>query len=48
MAKKTSSLFRDSSSNQKRKKTRQGLGRGTKWGRKGSKRYKKKPKGQGK
>ena len=30
------------------KKTRQGLGRGTKWGSKGSKRYKKKPRGQGK
>ena len=30
------------------KKTRQGLGSGTKWGSKGSKRYKKKPRGQGK
>ena len=30
------------------KKTRQGMGRGTKWGSKGSKIYKKKPRGQGK
>ena len=30
------------------KKTRQGMGRGTKWGSKGSKRYKKKSRGQGK
>ncbi len=30
------------------KRTRQGMGRGTKWGSKGSKRYKKKPRGQGK
>ena len=30
------------------KKTRQGLGRGTKFGSKGSKRYKKKSRGQGK
>ena len=49
MAKRTSSLFRDSSSNQKRKKTRQGLGRGTKFStRAGSKRFKKKYRGQGK
>ena len=48
MAKRTSSLFRDSSNNQKRKKTLQGLCRVTKWVLKGSKRYKKKPKGQGK
>ena len=48
MAKRTSSLFRDSSNNQKRKKTRQGMGRGTKFGTKGSKRYKKKSRGQGK
>ena len=33
---------------QRGKRTRQGLGRGTKWGSKGSKRYKKKPRGQGK
>ena len=30
------------------KRTRQGMGRGTKWGSKGSKIYKKKPRGQGK
>ena len=30
------------------KKTRQGMGRGTKWGSKGSKIYKKKSRGQGK
>ena len=33
--------------NKHKKRTRQGSGRGTKWGRKGSKRYKKKPRGQG-
>ena len=47
MAKRTGLTFRDLSKKQKRKKTRQGSGRGTKWGRKGSKRYKKKPRGQG-
>ena len=31
-----------------RKKTRQGMGRGTKWGRPGGKHYKKKSRGQGK
>ena len=36
------------SRNKHKKKTRQGNGGGTKWGRKGSKRYKKKPRGQGK
>tara|TARA_Y100000310_G_scaffold11143_1_gene11736 strand:- start:100 stop:237 length:138 start_codon:yes stop_codon:yes gene_type:complete len=36
------------SQNKTIKRTRQGLGRGTKWGSKGSKRYKKKPRGQGK
>ena len=36
------------SQNRTIKITRQGLGRGTKWGSKGSKRYKKKPRGQGK
>jgi hypothetical protein len=34
--------------NKHKKRTRQGLGRGTKFGSKGSKRYKKKPRGQGK
>ena len=34
--------------NKHKKRTRQGNGGGTKWGRKGSKRYKKKPRGQGK
>ena len=48
MAKRAGTLFRDSSKSQKRKKTRQGLGRGSKFGTKGSKRYKKKPRGQGK
>ena len=36
------------SKNHHKKRTRQGMGRGTKWGRKGSERYKKKPRGQGK
>ena len=36
------------SQNRTIKRTRQGLGRGTKWGSKGSKRYKKKPRGPGK
>ena len=36
------------SSNRIRKKTRQGLGRGTKWGSPNGKHYKKKPRGQGK
>ena len=48
MAKKTSSLFKDSRGTRKRKKPRQGSGRGTKFGAKGSKRYKKKSRGQGK
>ena len=56
MAKRAGTLFRDSSKSQKRKKTRQGLGRGTKHGTKpqgnaGKKqllRYKKKSRGQGK
>ena len=34
--------------NKHKKRTRQGMGRGTKWGTKGSKRYKKRPRGQGK
>ena len=34
--------------NKHKKRTRQGLGRGTKFGSKGSKRYKKKSRGQGK
>ena len=34
--------------NKIRKKSRQGLGRGTKWGRPNGKHYKKKPRGQGK
>ena len=43
-------ISRDGINSQNRtiKRTRQGLGRGTKWGSKGSKRYKKKPRGQGK
>jgi len=36
------------SRNKHKKKSRQGNGGGTKWGRKGSKGYKKKPRGQGK
>ena len=36
------------SQNRTIKKTRQGMGRGTKWGSIGSKRYKKKSRGQGK
>ena len=48
MAKRTGSLFRDSIRSQKTKKTRQGNGRGTKFGTKGSKRYKKRSRGQGK
>jgi hypothetical protein len=36
------------SRNKHKKRTRQGTGAGTKWGSKGSKRYKKKPRGQGK
>ena len=48
MAKRTSSVFKDTLRQQKRKRTRQGLGRGTKFGSKGSKRYKKKSRGQGK
>ena len=36
------------SSKVNKKKTRQGLGRGTKWGRPNGKYYKKKPRGQGK
>jgi hypothetical protein len=36
------------SRNKHKKRTRQGNGGGTKRGRKGSKRYKKKPRGQGK
>ena len=36
------------SPNRTRKKSRQGLGRGTKWGRPNGKHYKKKPRGQGK
>ena len=47
MAKKASSVFKDASKQQKRKSTRQGMGRGTKFGTKGSKRYKKKSRGQG-
>ena len=34
--------------NKHKKRTRQGMGRGTKFGSKGSKRYKKKSRGQGK
>ena len=56
MAKKTSSLFKDSRGSKARKRTRQGKGRGTKFGTKpegnaGKKqlqRYKKKSRGQGK
>ena len=48
MAKRTGSLFRDSIRSQKRKKTRQGQGRGSKFStRIGSKRFKKKYRGQG-
>ena len=36
------------SRNKHKKKSRQGNGGGTKWGRKGSKRYKKRSRGQGK
>ena len=36
------------SRNKHKKRSRQGMGRGTKWGTKGSKRYKKRPRGQGK
>jgi hypothetical protein len=46
MALVSSSLWQ--SKNHHKKRTRQGMGRGTKFGSKGSKRYKKKPRGQGK
>ena len=39
--------IKEYSSDKVRKKTRQGAGRGTKWGRKGSKNYIKKYRGQG-
>ena len=42
------SVFSDRIKNRHKKRTRQGLGRGTKFGSKGSKRYKKKSRGQGK
>jgi|TARA_R100000030_G_scaffold57318_1_gene43176 hypothetical protein len=49
MAKTKNSLFSNSKINKAKKKTRQGLGRGTKFSTKvGSKRFKKKYRGQGK
>ena len=49
MAKTKNSLFSNSKINKPKKKTRQGLGRGTKFSTKvGSKRFKKKYRGQGK
>ena len=38
----------DPTASSRRKKTRQGMGRGTKWGRPNGKHYKKKYRGQGK
>lgn len=50
MAKKSSSLFSDNKHHKHRKKTRQGMGRGTKFGsnKHSKKRYKKRYRGQGK
>ena len=41
------SVFKNEKANKQKKKTRQGTGRGTKFGNKGSKHYVKKYRGQG-